>query len=41
MTLQQQKPSAREENMMRAHVNNIDLVGAIHVVEASQGEIDV
>jgi hypothetical protein len=34
MTSQEQKPSAGEENIMRAPVNNIDLVGAIHVVEA-------
>ncbi len=41
MTLQEQEPLAREENTMRAHINNIDLVGAIHAVEARQVEIDV
>jgi hypothetical protein len=34
MTLQEQKPSTGEENIVKAHVNNIDLVGAIHVVKA-------
>jgi hypothetical protein len=41
MTLQEQEPLATEENTMRAHINNIDLVGAIHAVEARQVEIDV
>jgi hypothetical protein len=40
MTLQEQKPSAWEENTARALINNIDLVGAIHDVEARQAEID-
>jgi hypothetical protein len=41
MTLQEQEPLAREENTMRAPINNIDLVGAIRFVEARQVEIDV
>jgi hypothetical protein len=40
MTLEEQEPSVGEENTMRASVNNIDLVGAIHVVEARRAEID-
>jgi hypothetical protein len=40
MTLQELKPSAGEKNTVKAPVNNIDLVGAIHVVEAKQVEID-
>jgi len=41
MTLQEQKPSAGEKNTVKAPVNNIDLVGAIHVVDARQVQIDV
>jgi hypothetical protein len=41
MTSQEQKPSTGEENILRAHINNIDLVGAIHVIEARQAKIDV
>jgi hypothetical protein len=40
MTLQEQEPSTREENTMRAHVNNIDMVGTIHVVESRQAKIN-
>jgi hypothetical protein len=40
MTLEEQEPSAGEENTMRALVNDIDLVGVIHDVKARQGEID-
>jgi hypothetical protein len=40
MTLQEQEPSTKEENTMRALVNNIDLVAAINVIEARQAEID-
>jgi len=40
MTIKEQKPLAGEENTMRAHVNNIGLVGAIHVIEARQGKIN-
>jgi hypothetical protein len=40
MTLQEQESSTWEENTMRAPVNNIDMVGAIHAVEARQVEID-
>jgi hypothetical protein len=40
MTLQEQEPSAGEENTVRAPVNNIDLVVAIHAAEARQAEID-
>jgi hypothetical protein len=41
MTLQEQEPSARDKNTVRALVNNIDLVGIIHAVETRQAEIDV
>jgi hypothetical protein len=40
MTLQEQEPSAEEENTMRPHVNNIDLLGAILAVEVRQAKID-
>jgi hypothetical protein len=40
MTLEEQEPSVGKENPIRAHVNNIDLVGAIHVVKTKQSEID-
>ncbi|CAK9237290.1 unnamed protein product [Sphagnum troendelagicum] len=36
----EQEPSAGEENTVRAPVNNIDLVVAIHAAEARQAEID-
>jgi hypothetical protein len=38
MILHEQEPSDGEENIVRAHVNNNDLVGTIHVVEARQVE---
>jgi hypothetical protein len=41
MTLQEQEPSVREKNIVRAPINNIDLMGAIHAVEIRQAKIDV
>jgi hypothetical protein len=41
MASQEQEPSVREENTMRAPINNINLVGTIHVVEVSQTKIHV
>jgi hypothetical protein len=40
MTLPEQEPIVGEENIVRASINNIDLVGAIHAVEARQAKID-
>jgi hypothetical protein len=40
MTLEEQEPSVGEENIVRAPVNNVDLVGATHAVKARQAEID-
>jgi hypothetical protein len=40
MTFQKQEPSIGEENTVRAPIINIDLVGAIHVIEARQAEIE-
>jgi hypothetical protein len=40
MTLHEQEPSAGEENTVRASIYNIDLVGAIHVLEARQAKIN-
>jgi hypothetical protein len=41
MTLHEQKPLVGEDNTVRALINNIVLVGTIHVVEAKQAKINV
>jgi hypothetical protein len=40
MTIHEQEPSTRKENIVKAPVNNIDQVGEIHVIEARQTKID-
>jgi len=40
MTIHEQEPLAGEENTVRAPINNIDMVGAIHAIEARQNKID-
>jgi len=41
MTLQEQEPLAGEENTVRAPINNIHPVWAIHAAKARQLQVDV